>query len=33
MLKQRELDLKALDIQRRANESQQDMERAFIPKR
>jgi hypothetical protein len=27
MLKQRELDLKALDIQRRANESQQDMER------
>ena len=27
MLKQRELDLKALDIQRRARESQQDMER------
>jgi hypothetical protein len=27
MLKQRELDLKALDIQRRAKESQQDMER------
>ena len=27
MLKQRELDLKALDIQRRSNESQQDMER------
>ena len=27
MLKQRELDLKALDIQRRARESQQEMER------